>query len=112
MPSTAKDGSITPLGRQLLGIPAHPRLGRLLIGSAEMGFAREGAALAALLSEKDILTRSFGRDARPEVHADSDVLIRLDRLEEAEHARFAHLFATGGSIPPPPDRWPGSATTS
>ena len=82
-------GSITPLGRRLLGVPAHPRLGRLLIGSAEMGFLREGAALAALLSEKDILARSFGRDARPEVHADSDVLIRLDRLEEAERARFA-----------------------
>jgi ATP-dependent helicase HrpB len=82
-------GSITPLGRRLLGVPAHPRLGRLLIASSELGFAHEGAALAALLSEKDILNRGIGQDARPEVHAASDVLIRLDLLDEAERARFA-----------------------
>ena len=82
-------GSITPLGRRILEIPAHPRLGRLLIASASSGFLLEGASLAAILSEKDLLTRSFGRDARPEVHAASDVLIRLDRLDEAERSRFA-----------------------
>ncbi len=92
-------GSITPLGRRLLEVPAHPRLGRLLIGSAERGLLREGAALAALLSEKDILARSFGRDARPEVHADSDVLIRLDRLEEAERAGFAPSLRDRGVDP-------------
>ncbi len=82
-------GRITPVGRRLLDIPSHPRLGRLLIAAAEAGALRDGAAIAALLSEKDILTRSFGRDARPDVHADSDVLIRLDRLDEAERSRFA-----------------------
>ena len=93
------DGSITRLGRRLLDVPAHPRLGRLLIASAERGFVREGAALSALLSEKDILARSFGKDARPEVHASSDVLIRLDRLEEAEHARFAPALRDRGIDP-------------
>ena len=92
-------GSITPLGHQLLGVPAHPRLGRLLIASSEFGFVREGTSLAALLSEKDILARSFGREARPEVHADSDVLIRLDRLEEAERSRFAPSLRERGVDP-------------
>ncbi len=87
--TAGEGGAITPMGRRLLDVPAHPRLGRLLIESARIGADREGAALAALLSEKDILARSFGRDARPDVHAASDLLIRLDRLDEAERARFA-----------------------
>ena len=82
-------GAITSIGRRLLDVPAHPRLGRLLIAAASMGFLAEGASLAAILSEKDILTRGFGKEARPEVHAASDVLIRLDRLEEAGRSRFA-----------------------
>jgi ATP-dependent RNA helicase HrpB len=82
-------GTITSLGRKLLEVPAHPRLARLLLESARLGALHEGASLAALLSEKDILTRSFGRDVRPEIHAESDLLVRLDRLDEAERARFA-----------------------
>ena len=82
-------GAITPLGHRLLEIPTHPRVGRLLIASAAWGCLREGAAIAALLSEKDLLARGFGPTARPEVHASSDVLVRLDRLDEAERARFA-----------------------
>ncbi len=92
-------GPITPLGRRLLDIPAHPRLGRLLIEAARLGAPREGATLAALLSEKDILLRRFDRSTRPDVHADSDVLIRLDRLDEAERARFAPALRDRGIDP-------------
>lgn len=92
-------GPITPVGRHLLDIPAHPRLGRLLLGASSVGLEREGAALAALLAEKDILTRSFGRDVRPDFHAESDVLIRLDRLEEAERSRFAPSLRDSGIDP-------------
>src|SRR5262249_24798824 len=46
---------ITALGRRLLDLPVHPRLGRLLVAAAHDGFLAYGAALAALLSEKDIL---------------------------------------------------------
>jgi ATP-dependent helicase HrpB len=86
--TAGEGGSITPLGRALLDVPAHPRLGRLLIAACQMGCPASGATLAALLSEKDILSRSFGKDARPDVHASSDVLIRLDRLGEAERGSF------------------------
>ena len=92
-------GAITPLGRKLLDVPAHPRLARLMLESARLGALHEGASLAALLSEKDILTRSFGRDTRPDLHAESDLLVRLDRLEEAERTRFAPSLRDRGIDP-------------
>jgi ATP-dependent helicase HrpB len=92
-------GTITSLGRRLLDLPVHPRLARLLIEASERGFLQEGAALAALLSEKDFLNRSFDRNARPEVHASSDVLIRLDRLDEAERVNFSPALRDRGIDP-------------
>ena len=47
-------GRITPLGRRILELPVHPRLARLLLAAADCGRLAEGAAVAALLSEKDI----------------------------------------------------------
>lgn len=94
-----ENGPITPLGRRLLDIPAHPRLGRLLVAAAELGLEREGSALAALLAEKDIVARSFGPAARPAYHAESDLLIRLDRLAAAERARFAPSLRESGIDP-------------
>jgi ATP-dependent helicase HrpB len=85
------EGRITPIGEQLLALPVHPRLGRLLIAAAEQGVIDDGAAIAALLSEKDIV-RSSGYDPaamyRPAVSASSDLLIRLDLLARAEQDRF------------------------
>jgi ATP-dependent helicase HrpB len=73
-------GKITEIGKRLLALPVHPRIGRLLLAAADAGMAREGAAIAALLSEKDILRRS--EDRAPKTQADSDLLIRLEILEE------------------------------
>jgi ATP-dependent helicase HrpB len=86
---------ITPLGRRLLDVPVHPRLGRLLIAAAHDGFLHAGAALAALLSEKDVVLQKTaphgGRHVvwRPAGRGASDLLVRLDRLAEAERSRFA-----------------------
>jgi ATP-dependent helicase HrpB len=44
---------ITALGRELSRLPAHPRLGRLLLAGAAHGVLRETAVAAALLSERD-----------------------------------------------------------
>lgn len=95
---------ITPLGRRILELPVHPRLARLLIAAADGGRPAEGAAVAALLSEKDIRSRegpvAGGRpDDRPAVAADSDVLVRLDLLAEAESARFAPSLRARGIDP-------------
>ena len=90
-PSIGEGGGSRRLGRQLLDLPVHPRLGRLLIASAADGLLREGAALAALLSEKDIVAQRSVRRAGPRARqgaGSSDLLVRLDLLDEAERARF------------------------
>jgi ATP-dependent helicase HrpB len=86
----AVGGRITPLGRRLLALPLHPRLGRLVIAAAGDGFLRVGAALAALLSEKELVAPAT-YNGRPPVagRGASDLLDRLDLLAAAERARFS-----------------------
>lgn len=72
-----KDGKITALGRRMLSLPVHPRLARLLIAAAEEHRLNEGAAMAALLSERDIAPY----ERSPKTHADSDLLVRLDLID-------------------------------
>lgn len=50
----ALDGAaVTPLGRQLSQIPAHPRIARLLLEGVRRGVDTAAATAAALLSERD-----------------------------------------------------------
>lgn len=84
---------ITALGRRILGLPVHPRLARLLLAAQDSGRLEEGAAVAALLSEKDIRSRQAPATARrtdrlPASVGRSDVLDRLDLLARAEASRF------------------------
>ncbi len=94
-----ENGAITTIGRQLMAIPAHPRIARLLLAAAEEGLLKEGAAMAALLSEKDIATIDYASDPRqrgPVTQGPSDLLIRMEMLERAERAKFAgHLRGEG-----------------
>lgn len=46
-------GRLSPLGRQLLQLPLHPRLGRILERSAACGLSQTGARLCAWLNETD-----------------------------------------------------------
>jgi ATP-dependent helicase HrpB len=76
--------SLTPLGRILADLPTHPRLGRLLILGASIGLGHEAAGIAAILSERDIVTRSkTGEPVADRPAERSDLLDRLARLEEA-----------------------------
>jgi ATP-dependent helicase HrpB len=89
-------GNITPLGRQLSSVPAHPRLARLLLAAAHLGRPNDGATLAALLSEKDLLLpdRTAPRETR--TIADSDLIHRMTLLEQAIQSRFSpSLFDQG-----------------
>ena len=96
-------GPITEIGRQLLALPVHPRLGRLLVAAAEQGVLREGAALAAILSERDILAatrpREGARRHEPTARGRSDLLIRLDAVTEAERRGFAAELRGSGIDP-------------
>ena len=65
-------GRITPHGREMATLGAHPRLAHMLIRAREAGVAATGCALAALLTERDVLC---GRDR------DADLRTRLELLD-------------------------------
>ena len=52
---------ITPVGEEMLALPIHPRLARLLVAARQDDRARDGAAVAALLSERDIRDSGWSR---------------------------------------------------
>jgi ATP-dependent helicase HrpB len=86
------NGAITAMGKKLANIPTHPRLGRLMLAAAEKGLLHEGASLAALMAEKDILLPGRG----PAMASTSDLIYRLELLDQAERSRFSgSLFDRG-----------------
>lgn len=91
-----REGGVTPAGFQMLELPVHPRLGRLILEGKTMKLADESALLAALLSERDIRLNARTRFERPgaaggraEASGPSDLLELLDRFHEAAAAGFA-----------------------
>jgi len=81
-------GAITPLGRRLLALPAHPRLARLAVEAADRGAADGGALLAALLGERDLRDRRGLEGASLPPTGPSDLLELVGAFEEAARARF------------------------
>ena len=77
--------TITPLGRELVRLPAHPRLARLLLAGARHGVLRETSVAAAMLSERDpFRTAAHGRSGprdRMTVRTRSDVVDRVAALQ-------------------------------
>jgi ATP-dependent helicase HrpB len=75
---------LTALGRRMVQLPLHPRLSRLLLEAAAQGLPDEGAALAAVLSERD------GRGADgTDRSGDSDPLEQVERAGRGEPAQRA-----------------------
>jgi ATP-dependent helicase HrpB len=65
-----QQGRITPLGKKMAGLPAHPRLGHMLLAAAEHGGTDLACDLAALLSERDLLKgRDRSADIEDRLHA-------------------------------------------
>jgi ATP-dependent helicase HrpB len=82
--------AVTPLGRVMARIPAHPRLAKLLAAGAAEGLLPEAARFAALLSERDIVRRVAGpsahRTPRGRIAAgSSDLLARADLVAGNDH---------------------------
>lgn len=78
------DGEITDLGRAMARLPVHPRIARLLLEGQERQTLREAAIAAALLSERDPVSRDSRAAAA--YHARSDVVERVAALEEFERS--------------------------
>jgi len=72
-------GWITNLGREVVRMPLHPRLGRLLLRSRELCCPGLGCQVAALLSERDLF-RSHAGSSLPLISS-SDIADRLEALK-------------------------------
>lgn len=70
-------GTITPHGRRMAALPLHPRLAHMVLRAGELGHGALGCALAALLSERDILRGEAGT-------GDADLRLRVEVLRDAE----------------------------
>jgi ATP-dependent helicase HrpB len=88
--SAAPFGALQPLGQRLARLPAHPRLGRLILDAVAAGAPRLGCALAALVGERDLRLPRPGprRDAPLADPSPVDALDRLEALAEAERRGF------------------------
>ena len=87
----------------MAALPVHPRLAALVLAGAERGLLREAATLAALVEERAVLavSRVFGGEI-PDIDHASDLLLRLDLLDEAERSglsrsRFSALGLDPGA---------------
>ncbi|MFN7829468.1 MAG: ATP-dependent helicase HrpB [Acidobacteriota bacterium] len=84
-----QQGRLTTTGQEMLRYPVHPRQGRLLVEARRRGVYASGCTMAALIGERDILTRRLldtqgSGQAGATHHGPSDLLDRLDRFGGAE----------------------------
>lgn len=100
MLGAVNDGQPTDLGRQMVQLPVHPRLARLLIAGHRFGVADRAAWMAALLTERDPFERpDFSRrpgSLGPAHYSFSDVLDRVQALEE--FSRHGRADTTSGRL--------------
>lgn len=96
---------VTPLGRTLARMPVHPRLARLLVEGHRLGFPREAALLAALVSERDPFLRNPREDRGPRIpgggrnrsSSRSDLLDRLEDFERRSRSYEGDLRLNSGA---------------
>ncbi len=94
----ASDASgVTALGKTLARLPVQPRLGRLLLEGQRWGQTGRAALAAALLAERDPFERAGeGRETASRAATPSDVLDRVEALEEFE--RSGRTSTTCGAL--------------
>lgn len=84
------NGTLTPIGRQMLRLPMHPRFSRMLVEAGRRGCVSEAAQCAALVSGRDLLMR-LDRDDTQRKQAREDF---EDSVQSDFHTLIrAHEFA-------------------
>jgi ATP-dependent helicase HrpB len=90
------DADLTPIGRQMLRLPMHPRYSRMLIEASQRGCVPDAALCAALVSGRDLLARLDRDDAQTqaaremfETSGDSDFITLMRAYEFARANRFS-----------------------
>jgi len=98
----ARGFRLTALGREVSGVPAHPRLGRLLYAAAREGCLEDAAVAAALLGERPVV-RS-GVELKPGAGLQSDLLAIVDLVRDAHAAGFRRDFCEARGVLAAPAR--------
>ena len=90
------DADLTPIGRQMLRLPMHPRYSRMLIEASQRGCVPDAALCAALVSGRDLLARLDRDDAQTktaremfEESADSDFITLMRAYDFAKSNGFS-----------------------
>jgi len=88
------DAELTPIGRQMLRLPMHPRYSRMLIEASQRGCVPDAALCAALVSGRDLLARPDRDDGQAsremfEDSAESDFITLMRAYEFAQANRFS-----------------------
>ncbi len=90
------DADLTPIGRQMLRLPMHPRYSRMLIEASQRGCVADAALCAALVSGRDLLARLDRDDAQTkaaremfEDSADSDFIALMRAYDFAKANGFS-----------------------
>ena len=87
------EGSLSNIGRQMLQLPVHPRLARMIIESHMRGIGDLGCLAAAILSERDLRfdfrAPTRAKDTKSDLETgDSDVQELIETFEVAQTLRF------------------------
>ncbi|OMH38204.1 ATP-dependent helicase HrpB [Motiliproteus sp. MSK22-1] len=80
-----QDHKITPMGSSMITLGTHPRLAHMMLKSNDLGLARLGCDLAALLGERDLLSANHptARNNQP-LQKSADINLRLDQYYSAQ----------------------------
>jgi ATP-dependent helicase HrpB len=88
------DFYLTPTGKRMRRVPAHPRIARMILEASRRGSLRRVAGMAAILSERDFVL-SMDRDAPTE---DGDLLARVDVLDSVASGRRREARGRGMKV--------------
>lgn len=80
-----KSGAVTSVGSQMAGLPLHPRLARMVLGSRTRAQARMACDLAAIISERDPL--QF-----PDGDYQSNLQLRLTAISQFHNRKTPKLW--------------------
>jgi ATP-dependent helicase HrpB len=88
-----KSRKITPLGREMLRLPVHPRYARMLLEAKKRACVRTVAMFAALTSGRDLLLRTRDKDVKEgreifETNSKSDFFTLANAFRYAQQRKF------------------------
>ena len=89
--------TITATGREMLGVPAHPRLARMVVDAAQFGQQSLACVIAAMLDDRDIL-RGRADDLPADLALRLRIVMGTEGHERADHGAVDRLIRRARDI--------------